>query len=68
MKLRSKVNLALSGVFLIGVGVTSVGAYTILIDDAIDSSAREARIVIEQASAIRTYTAESIKPLLVDRL
>lgn len=64
MKLRGKVNLALSGAFLVGLAVTGVGAYKILVDDAVDNSAREARIVIEQASAIRSYTAESIKPLL----
>ena len=64
MKLRGKVNLALGGAFLVGLVVAGAGAYKVLTDGAIENSAREARIVIEQASAIRSYTAESIKPLL----
>lgn len=68
MKLRGKVNLALSGAFIVGLLLTGAGAYKVLVDDAIDSSAREARIVIEQASAIRSYTAESIKPLLEQQM
>jgi len=68
MKLRGKVNLALGGAFLVGLVIAAGGAYKILTDDAIAYSAREARIVIEQASAVRSYTAESIKPLLESQL
>jgi HAMP domain-containing protein len=68
MKLRGKVNLALSGAFVVGLMLAGVGAYKVLVDEAIDRSAREARIVIEQASAIRSYTAESIKPLLEQQM
>jgi HAMP domain-containing protein len=68
MKLRGKVNLALGGAFLVGLVVAAVGAHKILTDEAIQNSTREARIVIEQASAIRAYTAESIKPLLESQL
>jgi protein-histidine pros-kinase len=64
MKLRGKVNLALSGAFVIGLILSGIGAYKVLTDDAVDNSARDARIIMEQASAIRTYTAESVKPLL----
>jgi HAMP domain-containing protein len=68
MKLRGKVNLALGGAFLVGLVIAGGGAYKVLTDGAIENSAREARIVIEQASAIRSYTAESIKPLLESQL
>jgi HAMP domain-containing protein len=68
MKLRGKVNLALGGAFLVGLVLAGIGAYKILVDEAVDSSAREARIVMEQASAIRSYTAESIKPLLEQQM
>jgi HAMP domain-containing protein len=68
MNLRSKVNLTLSGAFLVGLVLAGIGAYKVLIDDAVESSAREARIVMEQASAIRTYTAESIGPLLKQQM
>ena len=64
MKLRAKVNLALSGAFLVGLLVATGGAYKLLIDEALDSSARDARIIMEGASAIRTYTLTEIYPLL----
>ena len=64
MKLREKVNLALSGAFLVGLLVATGGAYKLLIDEALDSSARDARIIMEGASAIRTYTLTEIYPLL----
>jgi len=68
MKLRGKVNLALSGAFLVGLILAGAGAYKVLTDEAVESSARDARIMMEQASAIRTYTAESIKPLLEQQM
>ena len=64
MKLRAKVNLALSGAFFVGLLVATGGAYKILNNEAVESSARDARLVMEQASAIRTYTADAIRPLL----
>jgi len=64
MKLRGKVNLALGVAFVVGLALAGAGAYKVLTDEAVENSARDARIMIEQASAIRTYTAESIKPLL----
>jgi protein-histidine pros-kinase len=64
MRLRVKVNLAMSAAFLVGLVLATGGAYKLLTDDAIESSARDARIMMEQASAIRSYTAESIRPLL----
>lgn len=68
MKLTAKINLALTGAFVVGVGVASVGAYKFLADSAIESSARDARIVMEAASAVRSYTAESISPLLQQQM
>jgi HAMP domain-containing protein len=64
MRIRGKINLALSGVFLVGFGLAAFGAYKVLTDSAIENSLREARVMIEGASAIRSYTAESISPLL----
>jgi len=68
MKLRGKVNVALSGAFLVGLILAGAGAYKVLTDEAVESSARDARIMMEQASAIRTYTAEAIKPLLEQQM
>ena len=64
MKLRAKVNLALSGAFLVGLLVAAGGGYKLLTDEALDGSARDARIIMEGASAIRTYTLTEIYPLL----
>jgi protein-histidine pros-kinase len=68
MKLRGKVNLALGGAFIIGLILAGGAAYKVLTDEAIENSARDARIMIEEASAIRTYTAESIRPLLEQQI
>jgi hypothetical protein len=64
MKIRWKIDLAISGTFLIGLGLAGAGAYTILEENARGDSLQNARIMIESASAIRSYTAESIYPLL----
>ncbi len=58
MKIRWKIDLAISGAFLVGLGLAGVGAYTILTKNALEDSLQNARIMIEGASAIRTYTAD----------
>jgi HAMP domain-containing protein len=68
MKIRWKIDLAISGAFVIGLGLAGAGAYTILSRNALEDSLQNARIVIEGASAIRSYTAESIKPLLEQQM
>src|SRR6266436_3683337 len=64
MKIRWKIDLAMSGAFLVGLGLAGFGAYEILTKNALEDSLQNARIMIEGASAIRSYTAESIRPLL----
>lgn len=68
MKIRWKIDLAISGAFLVGLGLAGAGAYTILTKNALEDSLQNARIMIEGASAIRTYTADSIKPLLEQQM
>jgi len=68
MKIRWKIDLAISGAFLVGLAMAGVGAYTILTKNALEDSLQNARIMIEGASAIRSYTAESIKPLLEQQM
>ena len=58
MKLRAKINLTLCGVFVVGLVIAAGGSFKVLSDDAIADSVRDARIMIESASAIRSYTAE----------
>ncbi len=64
MKLRAKINLTLCGAFVVGLVIAAGGSYKVLSDDAIADSVRNARIMIEGASAIRSYTAEQVSPLL----
>jgi len=64
MKLRAKVNLTLCGAFAVGLIIAAGGSYKVLTDDAVDDSVRDARVMIESASAIRAYTAEQVSPLL----
>jgi HAMP domain-containing protein len=68
MNLRGKVNLTLCGAFVVGLALAGAVAYKVLTDEALDSSARDARIMMEEASAVRTYTAEYIFPQLQPQL
>jgi HAMP domain-containing protein len=68
MKIRWKIDLAISGAFLIGLGLAGAGAYAILTGNALEESLQNARIMIESASAIRSYTADSITPLLQQQM
>jgi len=68
MKIRWKIDLAISGAFLVGLGLAGVGAYTILTKNALEESLQNARIMIEGASAIRKYTADYNWPLLEPQL
>ena len=68
MKIRWKIDLAMAGAFLIGLGLAGFGAYQILRTNAIEASREAAKIIMEEASADRTYTADSIKPLLEQQM
>lgn len=68
MKLRGKVNLTLCGAFVVGLALAGAAAYKVLTDEAIGNSARDARIMMEEASAVRSYTADLIYPQLQPQL
>jgi protein-histidine pros-kinase len=68
MKIRWKVDLAMCGAFVAGLGLAGASAYEILTKNAIEDAVQNARIMIEAASAIRSYTAHSIKPLLEQQM
>src|SRR5208282_5450854 len=68
MKIRWKIDLAMAGAFLIGLGLAGFGAYQILRTNAIEASREAAKIIMEEASANRSYTAESIRPLLEQQM
>lgn len=68
MKIRWKIDLAMCGAFLVGLGLAGVSAYEILTKNALEDSLQNARIMIEGASAIRSYTNSDIKPLLEQQM
>jgi HAMP domain-containing protein len=68
MKIRWKIDLAMAGAFLIGLALAGFGAYQILRKNALEDTLQNARIIMEEASADRTYTADSIKPLLEQQM
>lgn len=68
MKIQAKINLAMCGAFAVGLVLASVGAYSIVSRNAMEESLQDARIMMEGASAIRTYTSESVSPLLQEKM
>lgn len=64
MGLRLKFNLVLSLTTLVALGISAVVSHRILQDNAREEVLEKARIMMESASAVRTYTVNEIKPLL----
>src|SRR5215467_16152163 len=64
MKLLMKINLVLLLVFAIGFAVTGYVCNRLLQQNARAEIVENARIMMEAALAVRTYTATQIKPLL----
>jgi methyl-accepting chemotaxis protein len=64
MGLRLKFNLVLSLTTLVALGISAVVSHRILQDNARQEVLEKARIMMESASAVRTYTVNEIKPLL----
>jgi len=68
MQLLGKVNLLLILVFGCSWGITEIYAYRFLMEDARDEVLRQADLMMQGASATRSYTEERIKPLLESEL
>lgn len=62
MGLRFRFNLALSVIFVIGIGASAYLSYGLLRDNARDEVVRSAEFMIRTARAIRTYTVEQVRP------
>src|SRR5947209_6896594 len=67
MGLKAKFNLVMLLAFLVGLGLAAGLAYRIVQDNARREVLQDAAIMMEQASAIRTYTSREIGPLLADQ-
>src|SRR4051812_14753801 len=64
MKLLVKFNLVFLLVFLVGLGATGLIARSLLKEAAKNEVTARARLLLQKANAVSTYTAEQIKPLL----
>lgn len=64
MGLRLKFNLVLLVVFLVGFSAASYISRQLLQDNAREEVIRKARLMMDAASAVRSYTVEQIKPHL----
>ena len=67
MGLRTKFNLTLLVVFLVGLALTGLVSYQIVQQNARDEVIQKAQIMRESAQAIRDYTAQEIQPLLANQ-
>ncbi|MCC7287297.1 MAG: DUF3365 domain-containing protein [Burkholderiaceae bacterium] len=64
MKLLVKFNLVLFVIFAIGIGATAAISHDLLQRNARDEIYENAKLLIESALAVRTYTSRNIAPLL----
>ena len=68
MGLRLKFNLVLVVVFLAGIGAAGFISRELLLENARDEVVRDARLMLEAASSVRTYTVDQIRPHLIKQL
>ena len=69
MGLRLKFNLVLIVVFLAGFGAAGFISRELLLDNARDEETiREARLMMEAALSVRTYTVEQVRPHLIKQM
>jgi HAMP domain-containing protein len=68
MKLLLKFNLVFLAVFLAGLAVSALIARSLLQRDAQDEVLDRARLLMEKASVVSTYTATQIAPLLREQM
>ncbi len=68
MGLRLKFNLVLIVVFLAGFAAAGVISRQLLLDNAREEVLREARLMMEAAISVRTYTVNQIQPHLIKQL
>jgi len=68
MKLIVKFNLVLSAVFVVAFLLAAVFTHALLQRNAKAEIEENARIMIENASAVRAYTSKQIKPLLKNQM
>lgn len=68
MGLRLKFNLVLVVVFFAGLVAAGFVSRQLLLENARDEVIRDARLMMEAAGAVRTYTVDQIRPHLIKQL
>jgi methyl-accepting chemotaxis protein len=68
MGLRLKFNLVLIVVFLAGFAAAGAISRQLLLDNAREEVIRDARLMMEAAISVRTYTVEQVRPHLIKQL
>lgn len=68
MGLRLKFNIVLIVVFLTGFGAAAVISQQLLQDNARHEVVREARLMLEAATSVRTYTIDHVRPHLINQM
>ncbi len=68
MGLRLKFNLVLVVVFLAGFAAAGAVSRQLLQENARDEVIRDARLMLESASSMRTYTVDQIRPHLIKQM
>jgi HAMP domain-containing protein len=68
MGLRLKFNLVLIVVFLAGFAAAGLVSRQLLMENAREEVVRDARLMMEAASSVRTYTVEQVRPHLIKQL
>jgi HAMP domain-containing protein len=64
MRIRTRFNIALAGVFILGFALSVLVTYRVLLHNAKDEVLRNAGLMMETALAVRSYTIDEIKPHL----
>ncbi len=67
MGLKAKFNLVMLAAFLVGLGLAAAFSYSLVQQDARQQVLQDARLMIEQAAAVRGYTDAEIGPLLAEQ-
>jgi protein-histidine pros-kinase len=65
MRLRGKFNAVILAAFVLGLALVGLFSHNLLLEKAREAALVQARLLIDQASALRTYTNAQIDPLLV---
>ena len=68
MGLRTKFNLVMVSAFLIGLAIATFLAREITIEEARRQMLNEATLIMRSGTAVRGYTQNEIRPLIIDQL